>query len=85
MSKEQARCLRFECVWHGTELSADAPMCDYAFCIACTLSRMMHRRDCATRQSERARPPTIVRFISPATASQSPRASTDEAEKRLHD
>ena len=31
MSKEQARCLRFECVWHGTELSADAPMCDYAF------------------------------------------------------
>ena len=24
-------CLRFECVWHGTVLDINAPMCDYAF------------------------------------------------------
>lgn len=31
MTERKSYCLRFDCVWHGTELSTDAPMCDYCF------------------------------------------------------
>lgn len=62
------RCLRFECVWHGTGTTIDAPMCDYAYIhSAYRIPDEPLLRLCSVENCDKYRATKTFRAIAPGT------------------